>query len=161
MPVIASETLKPGTHVGWASEQNEVKAHSAPFGIVDPFLTKPVKKGESFWLFLYENTVTGMRHHWEHPAFPLMASTDSKGIGARDPECASKRWIEDFAARIDQTYNSVMDAADLYLDSGEHTYDNTEAYKDHWDEFADFWKHYEVVTGKTVKDKDSFFTCSC
>jgi hypothetical protein len=36
---------------------------------VDPFLADPVQPGQMFWLFLYPQTITGLRHVWEHLAF--------------------------------------------------------------------------------------------
>jgi hypothetical protein len=70
-PVIASEDLVPGQHVGldggrpthaWARANTKI-------GIVDPFLAEPVKRGQRFWLFLYPGTITSLRHVWTHPAF--------------------------------------------------------------------------------------------
>lgn len=72
-PVTAAEKLRPGQHVGFAHEGN--RALVAPtdrnIGIVDPFLSNDVEAGQQFWLLLFPNTVTGMRHVWSHPAFQL------------------------------------------------------------------------------------------
>ncbi len=69
-PVTAVERLVPGQHVGLTRGDTE---HAGPaaecIGIVDPFLTAAVEAGERFWLFLYPNTVTSLRHVWTHPAF--------------------------------------------------------------------------------------------
>ncbi len=74
-PVTAGVTLEPGERVGLTGGQGESGYHVVAnevgkcIGIVDPFLEGPVQPGESFYLFLFPNTVTSLRHAWTHPAF--------------------------------------------------------------------------------------------
>jgi hypothetical protein len=70
-PVKAAEDLPPGAHVGLCrGTTDEVyETDEGAVGVIDPFLHQLVRKGERCWLFLYPNTVTGLRHVWSHPAF--------------------------------------------------------------------------------------------
>lgn len=166
-PVIAGEALQPGQHIGFVDGSTETVAaiadgprglqNKAAIGIVDPFLTVKVYPGDRFWMFLYPNTITSLRHDWTHPAFKVAAGSESR------------QWIEAFAVELDQTYNRLMEAAAFWLEGeGEqwndhYTYDNSEVYKRVDDaKWATFWMHYETVTGTKAKDPEaSFFTCSC
>jgi hypothetical protein len=161
-PVVAMERLRPGEHVGLVSvdgadgsEPYRVGRSKQPIGIVDPYLREEVDPGEACWLFLYPQTITSLRHQWVHPAFP--------GEAALTPEADSRKWIEGFAAELDQTYNRLMSAAALWVEDQDYTYDNTEAYKDvDYAKWPTFWHHYEIVTGTKVKDHTAtFFACSC
>lgn len=167
-PVVAAESLTPGQRITFALEGNRESVVGATgenaIGIVDPFIRGGVWEGARFWMFLLPNTITSLRHQWTHPVF-----------GDDTTKSESQAWIEAFAAELNQTYSRLMDAA-TYWQAGEediasarskwndnYTYDNTEQYKNvDYAKWPIFWKHYEIVTGRKVKDHEAtFFTCSC
>lgn len=67
-PVQSAGILAPGQSVGILD--GRAIAGGNIVGVVDPFLEKMVQPGDWFWLFLRPNTVTGVRHDWDHPDFP-------------------------------------------------------------------------------------------
>lgn len=150
-PVEASETLYPGRHVSVANGVASIKGKAV--GIVDPFLRGPVHPAQKFWVFLYPQTITGMRHHWKHPAFEDEPTQFVE---------AAKEWIAEYAGRehgLD--YDEIMLAAEEYLSCGEYLIQGGR-----WEGYYtsdEFWDHFEIVTGRKVSadDRGSFFSCSC
>jgi hypothetical protein len=160
MPATAAETLRPGQHVGFKEGGYQVTSTPvAPYaliGIVDPFLPKNVKEGQRFFVLLYPNTITGLRHVWSHPSI----SVDGVGVGT-----SSEKWLRDFARDVDADYNEMMHVASTHCEGAKSAWGDYLIEGGKWegqDTPPEFWEHYEKVTGKKQKDTTTgIFSCSC
>lgn len=153
-PVIAGEDLACGEHVGWmAGKEAFGKTTYRTLGIVNPFERKRqrIKKGQLFWLILYPNTITGLHHVWSHPDFPAESKIPEKP--------SALQHIELIAKEVGVEPQDLMNAAERYLAHGD--YWNMGELFEGVDFPYEFWDYYEELTGKTVEEKNSFFTCSC
>lgn len=161
VPLIASCDLYPGCSfklkVGSHTEAVETDRPSDAIGIVDPFLTDYVKRGKKFWGFLFPNTVTGMRHHWEHPAFgPLPTYSESE------------LWLRQFAERWNFDFDQLIEAgvgpADMIGDRYVVAHGRNCSRYDLGEDYELFWKHLEKYIGKKFskshREKMSW-SCSC
>lgn len=149
-PMVAAERLSPGQHVGIVNGEASGKAAQL-LGIVDPFLPGPAFKGERFWMFLYPNTITSLRHDWTHPAFSASPSEPSLSV----------RYLQGVARQCDMDYENFMSMVNGYVNHNGGLYSNTSSGVDA-DE--DFWEHYEAVTGQKVDKRlkgEVYFSCSC
>jgi hypothetical protein len=161
-PVIAAETLRPGQHIGFVGDGNSLVANLAKtkLGIVDPFLKKPIEKGEGFWMLLYPKSITSLRHVWTHPAF----AEETQPLPIRSSTTSESR-IAAIANAIDITVSELMESARDWLEGGEYkTQYGTETWRDEFPRYTDeFWIHFEIVTGEKVPEdkRQSFFSCSC
>lgn len=149
-PVVAMQPLKPGDHIGFisAGDTETVGLVSTPIGIVDPYLTKPVKPRQRFWMHLYPGTITSLRHNWTHSAFEAETSYSDK-------------WLRAYAKITDISYKDLLEGVGNYVEHGEYISDGSRY--EGADVPDEFWEHYEAVTRKKVAEdkKGHFFSCAC
>lgn len=162
-PAIAGMELKAGQHVGILEGSTLFGKTKKTVGIVDPYLETPVQEGERFWLFIYPNTVTSLKHNWTHPAFEdeVAKSENKEDIFHLIKSFESRKWLENFAEEHGISYDKLVEGANEYLETGEFSVHlGTDTPYDH---LKDFWKHFSKVHRVAVpKDfEDNFFTCSC
>ena len=143
-PVVAGQRLVPGQHIGFLREFNTatVGVCSDPIGIVDPFLEHTVEKGQQFYMLLYQNTVTGMTHAWEHPSF------------AKPGASASERWMRELAQEIGREYEWLLDnipSGSIYTGDEDNS-----GIRDS----EDIKMHYENITGRRAPS-EVYFRCAC
>lgn len=160
-PVIAVEKLYPGQHVGFVD--GGVSSVGKHIGIVDPFIAGFVAPGQRFWLVVYPRTITSLRHVWEHPAFEV---AEAPPVQTTDMS-PSERWLRNYAEEIDETFSTLMEAADRWVSRGEWFYgQESGGYHGKFEGVSthpSFWAHYQAYKGVEVDtdDQRSFFTCSC
>lgn len=153
-PVVAYERLTPGSHVGFINGKAGLVGSDNTIGIVDPFLKAAVKPGETFWLFLYPNTIKGLRHEWTHPAFPEL-EVSAKTVAD------SKKWLTEKASEFGFDYGDFMKRIAEFLETGKEVLVNESVSDQELDD--DFFEHYENVTGEHVdrSANRSAFRCAC
>jgi hypothetical protein len=174
-PAVAGpQSLKPAAHIGINDQGVAVmmQPERGAVGIVDPFLRVAVKPGERFWLVLYPNTITSLRHVWDHPAF----AAEPGAMELPADKVASEAWLRDWIAHADcPDYDTVMAAItggkisvvdESYGDEPYRVGDDYIIFHGrdaHSSIPPEFWDHAEVVTGQSMEHmrKVEGFSCSC
>lgn len=155
-PMTALRSLRPGEHVKPDGDPGDPGADTV--GIVDPYLPAGtiVAKGQRFWCLLYPRQIKSLRHVWTHPAFPDEAVV---GTPATFSKSASERWLREFSEERDISLDRIMGAAisddnhDEYLIiRGEDASGSIP---------SELWDHIENVTGKSIRNRPTYFSCSC
>jgi hypothetical protein len=169
--VTASRTLVPGAHVGFSSMSSpdnltvtSLLVKDKCIGIVDPYLTEPVKKGQKFWLYLYPRTITSLHHQWKHPAFD-----DDAGSKYTPPArvIESMEWIRNYCRTGDgPSYEILMDAIAKLAKEGNTSWNDEYLHIDgtdaHGEISPELWEHAENVLGYPIPwDKPKYFSCAC
>ncbi len=138
-------------------------------GIVDPFLAEEaldgfsIKPGQRFWVFLNPNTVTGMRHSWEHPV-----------IDRTEILSEAETWLRRFADRWGMDYENMIETASdpdqendewgpqNYITAVGRNLHGAHELNDGEEEL--FWQNLALLTGKSY-DQDHrakiCWTCTC
>jgi hypothetical protein len=129
---------------------------------VDPYLKSPVMPGQRFWLFLYPQSISSLRHVWSHPAFGEEGALSPK-------QETSEQWLRNFCASADcPGYETVMEIIrEGSVGSGyDHSYMDGDyihigGSDAHGEIPPEFWTHAEIVLGRSIPNKPSWFSCSC
>lgn len=163
-PVISSGNYRPGEHVGFMPDGRVGIRAEKKIGIVDPFLENGVCADEWCYVFLYPQTVTGIRHHWSHPAFKECDSKKGEVVTAP----VSEAWLKDYVRshcpywenEADGGYSQFIHYVEnqrwiFYNGSDCHSLADVENPEE-------LFHHLGIVLGKKI-DSDYFeaFTCSC
>jgi hypothetical protein len=143
-PCEAGESLEPGDPVAFTDDGKIVNWKTPKIGIVDPFLTDPVKEGERCWVFLYPGTALNLRHEWDHPAFRSQPAEPDPADKA-----ASKIWLQVYAEQHGMKLDDMLAGVATYVEKG---CDDNAVFEDDFKNYEVpdvFWKHYSALTGKT------------
>lgn len=169
-PVVANSTLIPGEHIGLLPD-GTASANPPFIGVVDPFLTRRVQAGETFWMFLKPGSITSLRHEWTHPAFeavnkPLNSPTKTE----------SEQWLREYAERLNP-YSLGTDYGQTVTPEGrEKAFQELIADLERGEIYArgsdlhglyelenseDLRVHASIYLGRPISWDNFEFTCSC
>ena len=162
VPITAGEDLLPNDRIyvdggyGYSVEGTAQDVH----GIVDPFLSGRIKRGDTFYMCMFPGSITSLRHEWTHPALDsLPEETDS--IYTRKAKIESKDWIMDFLHKQTWYDDREKDIEAEYSDLiDEWTSDGAYTFNDSGVDTSLLEAHLEVVTDHK-KGENFYFSCSC
>lgn len=132
-------------------------------GIIDPFLTRSINVYDDVtdvYLCLKPNTITGMKHEWQHPLFTSQPDNNSNNSSDTDEEYSeAEAWLSDHASVLGMTIEQLLSGIRQYL-----LYEYplcTGTFME--DTPYELWLHYETLTGSKVpmSARRDFYMCSC
>ena len=117
-------------------------------GVVDPFLEDDIEEGDCFYGFLYPGTVTGMTHHWEHPAFD----------DVKPPSNEHEAWLRDFAVFNSIDYDHMISESSKL--NGSLCFGST----NYLDDNEEFWMHLGQLHSRSYSSdhkESQYWRCGC
>lgn len=152
IPAEAGQDLQPGSPVTIVGGVAMASHPLSAAGVVSPFLTFPVRKGECFWLMLPPGTITSLRHEWTSPAFPSGAASNA----TFEEKAESEAWLADFIGES----HYKREISNL-LTAGTCTIHGREM-QNEWVP-NEFWHHLERLTGRQTAEirSTAYFDCRC
>lgn len=165
IPLTTIGVCKPGDHVGVRGNLVSPK-YTPHVGIIDPFLPKEhlaKPEGQRVWVFLYPNSVAGMRHAWEHPAFmPEEEPPAERKVVPLTSKARAAEIMTEVANAMGLSFGKLLEMATQCADGlvDYHTQYWSEDWRDGFDA-AKFWPAFETYTGKKRPASEFIFNCSC
>lgn len=168
IPVMAGEPLTRGRCVDLRFDGGGKLAAFGPngerpaVGIVDPFYMQLIQPGERFWLLMFPDTVTNLRHDWTHPVFEKAQRSELTHATIED----AQKYLRFVAEEAGLSYNALLRYAKVYLQDGEHLTlreDIPECLTSR-EGLQKFWDAFEIVTRIGAPKgfiEQSFAGCSC
>lgn len=170
IPTVAQHSLRPGEHV-----QATGDVGPNPVGIVDPFLpARGVRRGEWFWLVIYPRQINSLRHVWTHPAFPDEKPQEIEQCQTKIREDAETRLRAITDSWEGPDYDTFVKLA---INGRAGDENDSQYYGNSWNIEGEYiysygrdasgeippeaWDLVETITGKKVKDRPQYFSCSC
>lgn len=158
VPVVAAKRMVPGEKTGLDAKGKADPSIKPMIGVVDPFRANCVEPGESFWLCMFPNTVTNLRHAWAHPAFPTPESE------THADKTLSEAWLREYAKKV-KPYQEPEDAyRNLLKDLRDNSlnFDGHEAHSlDEVENKGELVYHGSMVIGKPIDIENLFVSCGC
>ena len=179
LPVTAGQDLLPSDEVGISGDV--AGKHCKPLvGIVDPFL-KPgiVEKGQRFFIYLFPNTISSLRHVWAHKDIPDTLGGEPAPKVPPGDKAESEAWLREYAKRVnpyfvdaemgeyashypggaDGAYQTLLEG----LRSGELVYHGIDMHgREDLIDGEELQRHGSVVLGYPLNfDTFEYFSCTC
>lgn len=115
-----------------------------------------IQKGQRFWVFMFPNTITGLRHDWTHPALTVS-----------QPKNESEAWLRGFADKLNFRWDELLQAANDRDSGGYVTAYGIDLHSvtelDPGDEEL-FWHHMGILLKKEFSEdfrKNFGWSCTC